>query len=143
MVDWENIVHFKPEEFDAPNKMDGDFLYLLDTARGNADTPFVIESDWRSKQKNKDVGGSGGPEGVQGKTVFRRGNWTYIPAYEGPAIAAQTNTELGNAAQPQLYDLSQDLGQVRNVAEQHLERVEAMVAGLRAVLESEGTRSNR
>ncbi|NRA38339.1 MAG: sulfatase-like hydrolase/transferase, partial [Planctomycetes bacterium] len=58
-------------------------------------------------------------EGMQAKTVMRQGDWAYIPAYEGPLMNEDTNTELGNADHAQLYDLSGDIGQITDVAEQY------------------------
>ena len=42
----------------------------------------------------------------------------------------ETNTELGNDPQPQLYDLSADLGERRNVAGEHPEVVRELTARL-------------
>ncbi len=47
------------------------------------------------------------------------GRWKLISASAGPKVNAETNTELGNDPQPQLYDLSADLGEQRNVAAEH------------------------
>lgn len=80
-------------------------------------------------------------EGMQAKTVVRSGSWTYIPPYAGPAVSAHTNTELGNAAEPQLYDLSQDIGQIRNIAAERPEVVAELATRLAEVVSSERTRS--
>ncbi|HWV74375.1 MAG TPA: arylsulfatase [Pseudosphingobacterium sp.] len=45
-----------------------------------------------------------------------KGNWKYIEPSNGRAYAKLTDTELGNAPQPQLYDLSKDIGEKNNVA---------------------------
>jgi hypothetical protein len=45
-------------------------------------------------------------------------------------MSVQTNTELGNDPQPQLYDLSVDLGEQRNVAGEHPEVVKELTARL-------------
>ncbi len=47
---------------------------------------------------------------------LRMGAWKYIEPAKGPAINANTNTELGVAPEPQLYDLSQDPGEMKNLA---------------------------
>ena len=39
-----------------------------------------------------------------------------------------TNTELGNDSEPQLYNLAADLGEKRNVAAQHPAKVREMTA---------------
>jgi arylsulfatase A-like enzyme len=55
-----------------------------------------------------------------------RGDWKYIEPNKGPRMNANTNTELGNDPQPQLYDLKNDLGEKQNVAAQHPEIVKEM-----------------
>ena len=79
-------------------------------------------------------------EGLQTKTVCREGDWAFIPPYAGPAVSQHTNTELGNAGEPQLYDLRQDLGQIRNLAAEQPERVARMADRLAQVLASTRTR---
>lgn len=57
-------------------------------------------------------------EGIGAKTVLRQGSLAYIPPHPGPALNVHTNTELGNSRTPQLYDLSADIGQIHNIAEE-------------------------
>jgi len=61
----------------------------------------------------------------------RKGTWKYIPPSPGPKVQANTGLETGNDPQPQLYDLSRDLGERENLAARHPERV----ADLRRLLE--------
>lgn len=55
--------HFKISEFDSPDVkgsgvfMDEDFLEMLDEAREIANTPFKINSGYRTESHNKKVGG--------------------------------------------------------------------------------------
>jgi arylsulfatase A-like enzyme len=56
--------------------------------------------------------------------------WKLISPHEGPRVNPETNTELGNDPQPQLYDLSVDLGERRNVAGEHPEVVGDLTARL-------------
>jgi len=79
-------------------------------------------------------------EGTRAKTVLRQGDWVYIPAHEGPAMNTHTNTELGNSPEPQLYDLSQDLGQIRNMAAERPDQVERMASRLAEIESAPGTR---
>ncbi len=79
-------------------------------------------------------------EGMQAKTVLRSGRWTYIPQYEGPAVSPTTHTELGNADEPQLYNLDEDLGQIANRAGTQGEIAASMDARLREILGSKRTR---
>jgi arylsulfatase A-like enzyme len=55
-----------------------------------------------------------------------QGNWKYIEPSKGQAYAKFTNTELGNDPTPQLYNLSNDLGERKNVANQYPDRVQQM-----------------
>jgi len=82
-------------------------------------------------------------EGTQGKTVLRQGTWSYIPPHSGPAVSPTTHIELGNAAGPQLYDLSQDVAQIRNLAVEQGDRVEEMHARLEEIRASRRTRPGR
>ncbi|MBC6490386.1 arylsulfatase [Flavihumibacter stibioxidans] len=54
------------------------------------------------------------------------GNWKYIEPSKGPKVNKDTNTELGNLPQPQLYDLSLDPGETKNLADQNPGRVSEM-----------------
>lgn len=56
------------------------------------------------------------------------GDWKLISPSKGQKFNRNTNTELGNDPQPQLYDLASDLGETRNVAAQEPERVTRMTA---------------
>ncbi len=58
----------------------------------------------------------------------------------GPKMNENTNTELGNAHEPQLYDLSLDIGQIRNIAVEHGEIVNRLSSRLQDILKSEKTR---
>ncbi|HEX6924830.1 MAG TPA: arylsulfatase [Longimicrobiaceae bacterium] len=55
-----------------------------------------------------------------------RGRWKYIPPNQGPRVSANTNTELGNDPEPQLYDLEADPGETRNVAAEHPDIVQEL-----------------
>lgn len=68
------LKYFKPEEFKMDGrvvfkKMDPDFLALLDQCREIAGVPFIISSCWRSKEKNKKVGGAPGSMHLKGRAV--------------------------------------------------------------------------
>ena len=57
------LLHFELHEFDSPDlpgsgeRMDIEFLSLLDDARGIAGVPFTITSGYRSRSHNMMVGG--------------------------------------------------------------------------------------
>lgn len=54
------------------------------------------------------------------------GNWKYIEPSKGPKVNKETNTELGNLPQPQLYNLAKDPGETKNVADAYPDKVNAM-----------------
>jgi arylsulfatase A-like enzyme len=62
-----------------------------------------------------------------------QGDWKYIEPGKGPRINANTNTELGNSPQPQLYRFKDDLGETRNLAAEYPERVTEMAASLQKI----------
>jgi arylsulfatase A-like enzyme len=68
-----------------------------------------------------------------GVLSLRRGDWKLIESGKGPKRSAGTNTELGNDPAPQLYNLSEDLGEVKNVAGEHPTVVSEMLKKLDAI----------
>jgi arylsulfatase A-like enzyme len=64
---------------------------------------------------------------------LRQGRWKYIAASKGPAVNPNTNTEMGADLQPQLYDLSADSGERKNVAGDQPARVKQMADTLRRI----------
>ncbi len=62
--------------------------------------------------------------------ALRAGQWKYIEPAKGPKVNANTATELGNDAGPQLYDLSADPGEKTNLAAQHTDKVKELQARL-------------
>jgi len=62
-----------------------------------------------------------------------KGKWKYIEPSAGPRMNKNTNTELGNDPQPQLYDRAVDLGEKRNVAAEHPDLVRDMAAQLKQI----------
>jgi arylsulfatase A-like enzyme len=64
---------------------------------------------------------------------LRIGNWKYIEPNRGAKISAYTNVEMGHDPNGQLYDLASDLGETRNVAAQHPDKVKAMSERLQKI----------
>jgi arylsulfatase A-like enzyme len=58
-----------------------------------------------------------------GGLALRRGEWKVIPPRPGPKRTQFTDTETGNDAGVQLYNLADDPGEMKNVALEHPERV--------------------
>ncbi len=63
-----------------------------------------------------------------GSLALVEGDWKLIAPGKGPKINRNTNTELGNDPQPQLYNLAIDPGERTNVAADNPERVRRMTA---------------
>ncbi|HVX65937.1 MAG TPA: sulfatase-like hydrolase/transferase, partial [Bryobacteraceae bacterium] len=63
-----------------------------------------------------------------GALAVTQGGWKYIEPASGQRLNRNTNTETANDPQPQLYDLTKDVGEKSNVASEHPERVKAMSA---------------
>ena len=61
-----------------------------------------------------------------GTLAIRQGHWKYIVPSNGRSYNKLTDTELGNAPTPQLYDLRKDIREQNNVAETHPEIVQEL-----------------
>ena len=81
------MLHFDIQEFDDPTlqnsgiNMDATFLQMLDNARGIAGISFVINSGYRSKERNELVGGVSNSSHLVGKAADIKvgsGNQRYI-----------------------------------------------------------------
>jgi arylsulfatase A-like enzyme len=68
-----------------------------------------------------------------GSLSLRQGQWKYIAPSQGPRIQENTNTELGNDPEPQLYDLRSDPGERTNLAATRPEKVRELAAALEAI----------
>jgi arylsulfatase A-like enzyme len=68
-----------------------------------------------------------------GGLALRVGQWKYMEPSKRPRVNANTRTELGNDTVPQLYDLTGDPGETRNLADKHPSRVMEMDALLQQI----------
>lgn len=50
------------------------------------------------------------------RTALRKGEWVMIPPYNGPAVNKEVNIELGNFREYQLFNLSGDVKELKNLA---------------------------
>lgn len=60
------------------------------------------------------------------RTAYRKGDWAYIPSYDGRAINTQVNIELGNAKESMLFNLATDLSQQNNLAKTEPDKLAEM-----------------
>lgn len=63
-----------------------------------------------------------------------KGAWKYIEPSKGPKINKDTNTELGNLPEPQLYNLLHDPGETKNLAEVRPDKVNHMKKMLEGIV---------
>ncbi len=61
------------------------------------------------------------------RTALRQGDWAMIPAYKGVAVMDQVNIEPANSDVPMLFNLKDDLGQQKNIAEEYPEKLKEMM----------------
>jgi arylsulfatase A-like enzyme len=101
----------KLADHDAPDSLDQRAALLGQSTRGR---DYVIEH--------------------AGRLAIRDGHWKFIaPAPKGVAVQKDTNTETANLPAPQLYDLSADPGETKNLAEAEPARAAALAAQLDAL----------
>ncbi len=74
-----------------------------------------------------------------GPLALRDGAWKFIPPANGPRLNWNTKTETGNAPQPQLFDLAEDVGETNNLAAAQSERAAKMAAQLQAVRKAQSS----
>ena len=72
--------------------------------------------------------------GQNGLTTYRKGNWAFIPPHKGWKLNKQVNIETGRDKNMQLFDLSADRGQLKNVAKDHPELIETFSAEIEAIV---------
>ncbi len=78
---------------------------------------------------------------VQGNGLaLREGTWKFIGKGKGAKVFQYTNVESGVDNSFRLFDLSQDLGETKDVADRHPERVRAMAEKLAAAQKAKRTR---
>jgi arylsulfatase A-like enzyme len=68
-----------------------------------------------------------------GVLSLRLGDWKLIQPSKRPKINKNTNTELGNDPQPQLYNAKDDPGETRNLAAEHPDKVKELAATLEEI----------
>jgi len=65
-----------------------------------------------------------------GALALRQGSWKLIAPSRGAKFNRYTNTELGNDPNAQLYEVTKDPGETRNLATQETERTQTMIKSL-------------
>lgn len=79
-------------------------------------------------------------EDVSCGKMLRRGNWTYLSPSEGSPFMRDVRIETGLSMDPQLYNMSYDIGQQTNVAWDYGDVVKEMEDRLREIMKCDRTR---
>lgn len=79
-------------------------------------------------------------EGMQYKKVYRDKQYAYIPPHDDDFICQYTGNEKGNTSKPQLYDLHDDIGQLKNLAPSMTDKVDELASKLANILEKSRSR---
>jgi arylsulfatase A-like enzyme len=75
-----------------------------------------------------------------GGLALRRGQWKYIEPNKRQRVNRDTGIELGNSPEPQLYDLSKDPGEAKNLAAEMPEKLRELASELDALKTAGRTR---
>jgi hypothetical protein len=68
-----------------------------------------------------------------GSLALRKGKWKLIEPNKGARVLQNTHTETGNSPEPQLYDVSADPGESRNVEAENSGVVQELTALLQKI----------
>lgn len=72
--------------------------------------------------------------------AIKQGKWKYIVPAGGETYWPNTNTELGNSKDEQLYDMSKDINERKNMASLHPDLVRSLYTTIQVVKNSKKTR---
>jgi arylsulfatase A-like enzyme len=75
-----------------------------------------------------------------GGLALRRRPWKYIEPNKRQAVNLETNIELGNSPEPQLYDVSKDPGEAKNLAGEMPDKVRELASELEQLKKAARTR---
>lgn len=75
-------------------------------------------------------------QNLQNNLALISGNWKYIKPGKGPAVNTNTNIELGNSPDPQLYNLETDIREQQNLASEYPEKVKQLQLKLENIIAS-------
>ena len=73
-------------------------------------------------------------EAERGRTAYREGDWIYIPPYWGPTRLEKEDIETGACSCYQLYNIAEDPGQTKNLADELPEKRDSMRAAYERAL---------
>jgi arylsulfatase A-like enzyme len=70
-----------------------------------------------------------------------QGEWKYIVPSNQPKMNINTNTEMGTDPEPQLYNLTNDLGETKNLAKENPEKLKELKALFQKIKDDGRTRN--
>jgi len=73
------------------------------------------------------------------RTAYKNGDWVLIPPYNGAKINTEVNIELGNSNNYQLYNLKNDLGQQKNLANTETKKLAEMIGRYQELVKDKTT----
>ena len=110
----------------------GSFSNLVGIENPSLDSQNTLNSFLGKSQKGRDQL----VLEASGKIFLRKGNWVMIPPYGGPKIVNEwVKNETANSQDFQLYNLSDDLEQLRNLASDYPEKVQEMIESMKEIKE--------
>lgn len=77
-------------------------------------------------------------QNVNNNLAITDGEWKFIPASKGHAMIKETNTELGNSSEPQLYNLNSDPSERNNIYESETIEAQRLQSELTKIIEKHG-----
>lgn len=105
-------------------------LFASCAALVGGDVPAITDSENHLDVflgKNKTEGRKNFVVEATGRLAYREGDYVYIPGRpRAPKIAWQTGNEMGNPDVDSLYKITDDIGQVKNLAEKNPEKLREM-----------------
>jgi arylsulfatase A-like enzyme len=127
--------HVKPDTVSPALVGHVDFFASLADLTGTKPTPGAAPDsmDMLPAILGRDTRGRDWLVEHAGSLGLIEGNWKLIAPGNGPKMNRNTNTEMGNDPQPQLYDLSEDIAEKNNVAGEYPDRVKSMLEHLQQI----------
>jgi arylsulfatase A-like enzyme len=127
--------HVKPDSVSPALVGHVDFFASLADLTGTKPAPGAApdSQDLLPAMLGRDTKGRDSLVEHAGSLGLIEGHWKAIEPGKGPKYNRNTNTELGNDPQPQLYDLSNDIGEQHNLAAQYPDRVRTMLEHLQRI----------
>lgn len=124
--------HIQPKVSDAL-VCQMDFLNSLAALTGSCDTTEDSENLLDAFLGKNNKGRSNLILEATGRTALRKEAWIMIPPYQGAVKIESVNIETGNDENYQLYNLKDDVGQTKNLAESNPGELDELISEYAAI----------